>query len=242
MTVIESKFPKCVITRTNLHTGWWGNGVMPMLVSFSSLQSTRAMVDDLQGLDKDADWKACTDFVLEVADNHQFTENGNYVLGLPLPQASARAAFEAGVLIHNGQLTEYTIGCFRRLGDTLTRASENPRAVMMESSFGHRIELFPVVEPAPEIDGSRDRATGTPIGVAIAITSPAFWNEALSADGELLKPIPMLVLFRGKPKPCDVAIDTNIGWLYWSVQKMLGEKNWAAVVAGHAPEDDGDGQ
>ncbi|RTL06362.1 hypothetical protein EKK58_05270 [Candidatus Dependentiae bacterium] len=234
----ESKFPKYVITKTNLHAGWWNNGVMPMLVSFGSMETTRAMVDDLQGLDKNADWKACADFVLEVASNHRFTENGNYVLGLPLPHANARAAFEVGVLIHDDQLNEYTIGYFRRLGETLTRAGENPRAVMMESAFGHRIELFPVVEPAPEIDGTKDRATGAPIGVAIAITSPTYWDDALSADGELLKPVPMLVLFRERPRPCDVAIETNNGWLYWSVPKMLGEKLWTALLTGRMPNEE----
>lgn len=233
---VHSRFPKYVITKSNLHAGWWGNGVMPMLIHLDRLDNHRAMLDDLNGIDKGASWKECAEFVLDVADRHQFSENGNYVLGLPLPEETHRSSFASGVFIHDERIRGLTIDYMRRLADTLTRTSENPRAIMMESLFGHRVELFPVVEEPIEVDGTKERMTGAPIGVAIAITSPKFWAEAVSADGELLKPLPMLVLLRDDPRPCCVAIDTNIGWLYWSVKQMLGEKNWCAFVERCAPE------
>ncbi len=241
---IRSKFPKYVITKTNLHAGWWGNGVVPFLVSYDPLESSGVMVAKFGNLNAHHDWKSAAETVLDVADEYGYrggVQSSGYVLGLSLPDNSRSPSFAAGALIHeDGQLPAFVIEHFQHLGQLLTRDRRFPRTILMRAPQDCQIELFPIVEQGAKIEDTEERVTGVPIGVAIAITSPTFWSEAFSADGELLRPVPMLVLFRDNPKPCDVAIDTNIGWIYLSVPKMLGEKDWAQFVAGFSSEQKGD--
>jgi hypothetical protein len=234
---IESKFPLNVITRTNLTAGWWGHGVMPLLVGFDSLESRRGLLDALGNLTKEPDWESAASAVIDAVDTHGLLESDEYILGLPLPQPFGKSSFEAGVIVHDGRMHRFSVDNFRRLGEVLTNARKFPRAIMMNAEDDGRIELFQLVKRYQDETNGPDEPVV--IGVAIAFTSQEFWEEALSANIELLKPLPMLVLFRDAPEPCEVMIETNAGRLFWSVPKMLGEKDWAQFVNHLSDEPEG---
>ncbi len=235
---IETKFPLNVITRTNLTAGWWGHGVMPLLVGFGSLESRRGLLDALGNLTKEPGWESAARAVVDAVDTHSLLNSGEYILGLPLPQPFGKCSFEVGVLIRDERTHRFTMDNARRLGEVLTNARKFPRAIMMDAENCGRIELFQVVRRSQ--NRTTDPAEPVVIGVAIAFTSPEFWAEALSADMELLKPLPMLVLFRDAPELCEVMIETNVGRLFWSVPKMLGEKDWTQFVERLSDEPEGD--